>query len=218
MFNKSIDNKKKYTTNDGIEVVDLSEGIFDKQYTMSQVGEVYKVPKEFEMRPDLISKSLYGSTDYAEMVMKYSMISNPFAVERDDIIFGISLSSIYNPVKESLAEPTKTFDAVKNFHKYIDKDKVPSKPGSDTVTTVIKPQDNNGSNGSGNGEGGNKKQSGIEANISKTGNNGITVKDGKIYFGAIDESLSSVDSSIADCATNGMSLGEFLNATIRELA
>ena len=209
MFSKSLDNKKKYTTDDGIEVVDLAEGIFDSQYAMTQVCTIYKVPKEFEMRPDLISKSLYGTTDYTEMILKYSLISNPFAVERNDLIYGASLSEIYNPVKDSLAEPAKTFDAVKNYHKYIDKDKVPSKPGSDVVTTSIKPQDSANGNGDVNN---------IEANISKTGNNGITVKDGKIYFGAIDESLSSVDSSIADCATDGMTLGEFLNATIRNFS
>ena len=59
-------------------------------------------------------------------------------------------------------------------------------------------------------------QENIEANISKEGNNGITVKGGKIYFGSIDESLTSVDSSIVDCAANGVTLGDFLNATIRQ--
>ena len=76
------------------------------------------------------------------------------------------------------------------------KNKAPKKAGSDSVTQSVSktPQ---------------------EANISKTGNSGLTIKNGKIYFGAIDESLVSVDSSIVDCATDGTSLGEFLNATLR---
>ena len=215
MFKKSIDNKKTYNVADDIPVVDLAEGIFDSKYAMSQICEVYKVPKNMEMRPDLVSKALYGSTDYTEMILKYSLILNPFAMEKDDMIFSPALTSIYKPVKDVLDDPTDTFDAVKNYHKYIDKDKVPEKSGSDSVNLNISKNmggDKKIQNG-GNGLNGN-----MEANISKEGNNGITVKDGKIFFGSIDESLSSVDSSIVDCATDGVTLGEFLNATIRQLS
>jgi sulfatase maturation enzyme AslB (radical SAM superfamily) len=93
---------------------------------------------------------------------------------------------------------TYVFDAVKNYHKYIDKSKVPEKPGSDKVNISI-PSSSRDS----------------EANISKTGDTGLTVKDGKIYFGDIDDQITKVDSSIVNCATNGTSLGEFLNAALR---
>ena len=83
------------------------------------------------------------------------------------------------------------------MHKYIDKNKVPDLNGSEAVTTSI------------------PSKTPEEANISKKGDSGLTVKNGKIYFGAIDESLTSADSSIVDCATDGTTLGEFLNATIR---
>ena len=87
---------------------------------------------------------------------------------------------------------------LKNYHKYIDKSKVPEKPGSDKVNISI-PSSNKDS----------------EANISKTGNTGLTIKDGKIYFGDIDDQITKVDSSIVNCATNGTSLGEFLNAALK---
>lgn len=194
MFSKSLDNKQKYLIDDNIEVVDLSDSIFDKNYAMSQVCSMYKVRKEYEMRPDLISKVIYGSTDYTEMILKYSMVNNPFAIEKDDLIYAVTLSNIYNPIKENSKDDSGVFEAVKNYHKYIDKNKVPSQPGSDPIKT---------------------NTIGTEANISKTGNNGINIKNGKIYFGSIDESLTTVDSSIVDCATSGVSLGEFLNAAIR---
>ena len=108
------------------------------------------------------------------------------------------MSDIYNPVKDTEIDNTSVFDAVKNYHKYIDKSKVPEKPGSDKVNISI-PSSNKDS----------------EANISKTGNTGLTVKDGKIYFGDIDDQITKVDSSIVNCATNGTSLGEFLNAALR---
>ena len=196
MFSKSLDSKSLYNIDDGTEVVDLSESIFNNNIPMSQVYSVFKTRKEYEMRPDLVSIALYGTSDYTEMILKYSLISNPFALERDDIIYAVSLSDIYNPIKESYVDNNGVFDAVKNYHKYIDKSKVPDKPGSDKVEISIKEEN-------------------IEANISKTGDTGLKIKDGKIYFGDIDEQITNVDSSIVDCATNGTSLGDFLNAALK---
>ena len=195
MFSRSLDKKKTYIF-DGIEVVDLSESIFDPKKAMTQICTPYKVSKELEMRPDLVSKYLYGSTDYTEMLLKYLLINNPFSIERGDLIFAASLSNIYNPVKDTEMDTTGAFDAVKNYHKYIDKNKVPDKAGSDNVTQKI-------------------EKSPSEANISKKGDSGLTVKNGKIYFGAIDEQLVPVDDALIECATDGTTLGEFLNATIK---
>lgn len=198
MFTRTLDSKGTYKIDQDIEVIDLADGIFDPNKAMTQICSIYKVRKEYEMRPDLISSVLYGTTDYTEMILKYSLINNPFALEKDDLIYGASMSDIYNPVKDTEIDNTGVFDAVKNYHKYIDKSKVPEKPGSDKVNISI-PSSNKDS----------------EANISKTGNTGLTVKDGKIYFGDIDDQITKVDSSIVNCATNGTSLGEFLNAALR---
>ena len=198
MFTRTLDSKGTYKIDQGIEVIDLADGIFDPNKAMTQICSIYKVRKEYEMRPDLVSSVLYGTTDYTEMILKYSLINNPFAIEKDDIIYGAAMSDIYNPVKDTTIDSTGVFDAVKNYHKYIDKHKVPEKPGSDKVNISI-PSSNKDS----------------EANISKTGNTGLTIKDGKIYFGDIDDQITKVDSSIVNCATNGTSLGEFLNAALR---
>ena len=198
MFARTLDSKGTYKIDQDTEVIDLADGIFDPNKAMTQICSIYKVRKEYEMRPDLISSVLYGTTDYTEMILKYSLINNPFALEKDDLIYGASMSDIYNPVKDTEIDNTGVFDAVKNYHKYIDKSKVPEKPGSDKVNISI-PSSNKDS----------------EANISKTGNTGLTVKDGKIYFGDIDDQITKVDSSIVNCATNGTSLGEFLNAALR---
>ena len=198
MFTRTLDSKGTYKIDQGIEVIDLADGIFDPNKAMSQICSIYKVRKEYEMRPDLVSSVLYGTTDYTEMILKYSLINNPFAIEKDDIIYGAAMSDIYNPVKDTTIDSTGVFDAVKNYHKYIDKHKVSEKPGSDKVNISI-PSSNKDS----------------EANISKTGNTGLTIKDGKIYFGDIDDQITKVDSSIVNCATNGTSLGEFLNAALR---
>jgi len=198
MFTRTLDSKGTYKIDQGIDVIDLADGIFDPNKAMTQICSVYKVRKEYEMRPDLVSYVLYGTTDYTEMILKYSLINNPFAIEKDDLIYCASMSDIYNPVKDAEIDNTGVFDAVKNYHKYIDKSKVPEKPGSDKVNISI-PSSNKDS----------------EANISKTGDTGLTIKDGKIYFGDIDDQITKVDSSIVNCATNGTSLGEFLNSALK---
>ena len=207
MFNRSIDSKGKYTLDDGTEVVDLADGIFDPNKAMTQICSIFKLRKEYEMRPDLVSMVLYGSTDYTEMVMKYSLIPNPFALEEDDLIYNAALSNIYNPIKETEIDNNGVFDAVKNYHKYIDKSKVPSQPGSDKNELEIPGAEQYQSSGI--------NDNNTEANISKTGDTGITIKDGKIYFGDIDSTITKVDSSIVDCATSGTTIGEFINAAIR---
>lgn len=210
MFNRSIDSKGKYTLDDGTEVIDLADGIFDPNKAMTQICSIFKLRKEYEMRPDLVSMVLYGSTDYTEMVMKYSLIPNPFALEEDDLIYNAALSNIYNPIKEMDIDNNGVFDAVKNYHKYIDKSKVPSQSGSDKNTMEIPGAEQYSSTSSGG-----INDNNTEANISKTGDTGITIKDGKIYFGDIDSTITKTDSSIVDCATSGTTIGEFINAAIR---
>ena len=212
MFTRSIDSKGKYTLDDGTEVIDLADGIFDPNKAMTQFCSIFKLRKEYEMRPDLVSMVLYGSTDYTEMVMKYSLIPNPFALEENDLIYNAALSNIYNPIKETEIDNNGVFDAVKNYHKYIDKSKVPSQPGSDQNNLEIPGVEKyNSTTPSKNGI----NDYNTEANISKTGDTGITIKDGKIYFGDIDSTITKTDSSIVDCATSGITIGEFINAAIR---
>lgn len=211
MFVNSLDKKTKYVTDDGYECYDLSEGIIDSNRKQPSLINIKKVPPMFEMRPDLISNSLYGTPDYAELVIKYSMINNPFAIEKDDIIACISLSSINNQLRETEIDRPNTFDAVKNYHKYIDKSKVPSKNGSDSMDIEISTK---------------KDSDNIEPNMSKNGNNGIIIKNGKVYFGAaldeklkvnIDETTTAPDANLTlpCCADNGISLGTFLTKALK---
>ena len=209
MFSNSLDNKKKYTTDDGYECYDLSESIFDLKKKQPILINIKKVPPSFEMRPDLISDSLYGTPDYAELVIKYSMVNNPFAIEANDIITCISLTTLTNQVKEVEPERNNVFDAIKNYHKYIDKSKVPSKNGSDSVNVEISKQKEN-----------------LEPNMSPDGNNGITIKNGKVYFGAsLDEKLNAnIDENtvapeagltLPCCSDNGMTIGTFITKALK---
>ena len=171
MFSKSLDNKSLFTNADGESLYDITESIYSRRYDMLSVHSIYKANRQCEMRPDYLSACLYGDEAYAEIVIKSAMIANPFSLEMGDLVYAMTLDNIYNDVKES--KPTEEegkslYELVKRYHKYIDKNKVPEAAGSEenkveALSDRAKPV--------------------LEPNISKTGDTGIVVKNGKIYFG-----------------------------------
>ena len=68
----------------------------------------------------------------------------------------------------------------------------------------------------------------VEANLANNGESGIKLVNGKIYFGnnvysdpndiSDVRGSNKVDSDLVDCARNGVTLGQFLDATIRNNA
>ena len=319
MFYNTLDRKPHFVKDD-IEMVDLGDSIFNTQASNITCA-FYKVTKEMEMRPDLMSIAAFGEDSYTEMIMKYSSICNPFSIENEDIIAVPLLNNVYNEVKDYILESgskgNAIYDLIKNYHKYIDKSKVPSSNGSvessvrgskgagngilseegsltnqgantptneysntfpgtsggsGTSSTAGSPNsgingDNGiggegylnpengagGYNGSGSGAGGNGSGSGaggnganetgdyinynngnnnnagatgaVEPNMANNGNNGISIINGRIYFGpnvsakASDitdvEGDNSVVNDLVDCAKNGVTIGQFLNATVK---
>lgn len=49
-------------------------------------GQLFVVPEEGEMRPDLVSHGFYGDTKYADAILKYNGISNPFSLNSGDLL------------------------------------------------------------------------------------------------------------------------------------
>lgn len=230
MFRNTIDSKSTYNDADGYEVIDLGKSIFGNQVDRNIVYSIYRVPAEMEMRPDLVSNAMYGSSEYAEMVMKYSGISNPFAISEGDVVMLPSMSTVYNDVASDLLENYETADKtdlVKKYHKYIDPEKKPATAGSEVNSTEIAKGSANNTAGTasmsrqGSSSG---RPAGNEANISQKGSSGISIINGRIYFGdTVSANTFDVtdidgtnlrDSSVVDCAREGVTLGQFLNATI----
>ena len=213
MFTNTIDKKNTYTNNDGIELLDLSDSIFNSNLK-AVTCSFYKVTKEMQMRPDLLSIASFGEDTYAEMIVKYSEICNPFAIEEDDVIAVPSLNSIYNEVKDVIlsnnTEDEGTYNLVKNYH-----------------TSPVQGNKNATQNKSISGTEGNSSvgNSPVEPNMANNGNSGISVINGRIYFGpnvsvkATD--ITDVDgdniaeSDLVDCAKSGVTIGQFLNATVK---
>lgn len=190
MFTKSLDNKITYTNSDGIEMIDIMDTIYMGMYDEKTIHSVYKANKQCEMRPDYLSACLYGDEAYAEIAIKTAMLSNPFALEAGDIVYAMTLDNIYNNVKEVVIDSKNggpsMYELVKRYHKYIDKDKVPKAAGSEENKIKITPD-----------------KLALEPNISKTGSTGITIKNGKIYFGKNKSEIDAI-SEVRPDVNNGV--------------
>lgn len=246
MFKNSIDNKESYYDSKQNIMIDLGEPIFDKTYGQSTVFSFYRLDKSMEMRPDLASIGMYGTDEYTEMVLKYAGIDNPFTVEQDDLLYLPSLNTIDNDIRPIIAaadagQSNSVANAIKNYHKYIDPGKAPANPGSQVNSVKDKTDSNINNNVSSSGansvtgilrnnttngpKGSNGENTPTEANLSN-GNSGITIKNGKIYFGdsGISTPVSDITdidntnktaSDLVDCARNGITIGQFLDLTTK---
>ena len=71
MFANSLDNKPVFTLPDGTEIKDLTQSMFDMGAPNYISYNVYKIPRQYEMRPDLISTAVYKDSKYAELILKF---------------------------------------------------------------------------------------------------------------------------------------------------
>jgi hypothetical protein len=181
----------------------------------------YRVPKDYVMRPDLISKVIYNNSAYAEIILKYNGISNPFSINEGDMILVPNLEGAQaNINKREKTGTASGADAIRNSYKYIDLAKVPQKGQElqnfddrqlnntetevtseatsgttntiDTAGLITGPQVNVGTGA-------------LPPNIAPEGSSQITYRSGRVYFG----------DSVATCLKSGVSTSEFLSAIIK---
>lgn len=200
MFTNTIDKKPIINDKNNNIIRDLTKSIFNFSNVNFIGTSVYRVPKGYEMRSDLISQSTYNNTLYAEFILKYNSISNPFTIAPDDII----LIPVLDDFKEHVNIVTfnnvnNLENRIRNKYKYIDPTKIPkidsniSKFNNRNLAETVKTTET-------------RKET-LPPNITKTDDLGITHRNGRVYFGeTIGESA---------CLKNGMSSSEFLTKVIK---
>jgi hypothetical protein len=199
MFLNSIDRKPLFQKSDGIVIRDLTQSMFDFRSDNYINFSIYKVPMDYQMRPDLISQAMYNNTIYAEYILKYNGISNPFSIDEGDIIVIPNLDSAKDNTK-SRTDELEGSDAkrIRDSYKYIDPGKAPRRDdGTENFDrrnlSSKKDQIEDGA---------------LPPNIAQEGERGITYRNGRVFFGeGIGESA---------CLKNGMSSAEFLTQVIRQ--
>lgn len=193
MFNNSIDNKKFFTRPDGIKVRDLTYSMFDLGVNNYISYNVYRVPKEYQMRPDLIARAVYNNSIYAEVILKFNSISNPFSIKEGDIILIPDLDSVKQKINQTgTGESTSKADKIRNSYKYIDPLKKPKKDVNlsefDQRKISVTPAN------------------ALPPNFADAGTKQLTYRGGRVYFG---------EGAEEKCLTNGMTQSEFITKVIK---
>jgi len=194
MFNNSIDSKPFFTRSDGKIIRDLTQSMFNLKTRDYISYNVYRVPREYAMRPDLIAKAVYNNSIYAEIILKYNGISNPFSIDEGDIILIPDLDSAVGKIKSGTkSESDDRANKIRNSYKYIDPLKIPSKAGKKRLAEFNKRQIINTPSGT------------LPPNFAEEGTSQLTYRNGRVYFGE----------GVETCLKNGMSTSEFLTNVIK---
>lgn len=185
-FTSTQETKKLITDKKGNDYIDFLEK--DINYAIGDSGPIainyYFVPDSNVMRPDLVTIDMYVVVDdYMEMLLKFNGISNPLAIDKDDIFVmyepystsknmrnsGTNLEA-KNDVREQYLSPekkSKIDPKLKEFEKR-------NKQSIKVESTNLPP------------------------NYAAFGDKEIEIKGGKIYFGPnVSKSITEVGNSIS---------------------
>lgn len=198
MFLNSLDRKPLIKRPDGLLVRDLTQSMFDLKSGSYVNLSVYRVPKEYSMRPDLLSQASYNNTIYAEFILKYNGISNPFSIGEGQVVVIPDINNA-KEVAKSRSDDGEDSDAkrIRNSYKYIDPTKVPRRDADVESFDRRNLQ----------GKKSQLQDGALPPNISQEGEKGIVTRNGRVYFG---ENVSQ-----SACLKNGMSQSEFLTKVIK---
>lgn len=194
MFSKTIDIKPLFKKPNGDIVKDLTKSIFDLSKETYVAVKAYTIPNEYAMRPDLVSLAVYNTTEYAEIILKYNSISNPFSLNEGDVILVPDINAVQNLLKSE--ETYSNGDSlVRNTYKYLDLSKIPVNDNSlkefnnRNLTSI-----NNSTNSS------------LPPNIAPEGATQVTTRNGRVYFG---------ENVAPSCVKNGDAVSEYMVKVIK---
>jgi hypothetical protein len=190
MFLNSLDNKPLLTKEDGMVIRDLTQSMFTFKTNNYISFQAYIIPKEYAMRADLISQSVYNNTLQAEFILKYNGISNAFTISPGDVILVPDLNSAKDNIRKEGEGADSPENRIRLSYKYLDPTKAPSK---DKVAIAFEDRS--------------LKEGALPPNIAEEGAQQIVHRNGRVYFGeGVSESA---------CLKNGMSSSEFLTTIIK---
>ncbi len=117
--------------------------VFEKniKYSNTIILHKYFIPREFEMRLDLISNELYGNSKYIEELMVINNIISPYSLKENQMIYYCSIDdmqSLYT--KDDMKENDKIREAIikssQSDKKPQQKDKIPTTLKSKNIKQV----------------------------------------------------------------------------------
>lgn len=133
-LSKTIDNKPIITKDNGEMLYDLTKQNF-KPTDRPTIIDYIIVSDEFSMRADLISMAAYRDISAVDLILKQNSISNPFSIDKDDVIYiqerreinnqfvNLDKISNKNKVRNQYLDPDKAPKIDANLKKFIDRQK-----------------------------------------------------------------------------------------------
>lgn len=215
MFENTIDKKKMITDKNGNEIVDLTTSIFGHNVTGMSDYNMVRLSKTYQMRADKVSFAEYGNIEETEFILKYSGISNPFSLDKDDVLLIPNIQQAKAQMVDLEDEEKKDKTAqIRNYFKFTNKD---FKSNSDSYDKFANKEIPSGIKSA------TPNADYIVPYISDDGTAAITVRGGRVYFGednataasnVVQAVIDSAASAIADqCAINGLTLADFVRAS-----
>jgi hypothetical protein len=191
---------KPLITKDGETIVDLTYPSVRYNYDPYIIGVVV-MNQQLEMRPDLVSRNAYATTEYWDFILKYNGISNPFSISKDDIFLVPALDDMRDQIAESGAKQVFA-DSVRK--QYIDVSKK-AKVDPKLATAELKRREAQKKKADGIGV---ASVNNLPPNIAEEGDREIIIKGGKVFFGP------NVSSNLQECEVP-LSKSEFISKLIK---
>lgn len=211
MFTNTIDKKKFVTDNNGNQLVDLAASIFSKSAAGLNTYQTVKLTSHYQMRADKVAFAEYGTDEYTEYILKYSGVSNPFSIAEDDVLFIPDPGQAEAQMQDIEDEKTEIANQVQTYYKFTNTDFKSDSKSYDNLANKVIPK-------------GTPQQENVGFTVPYISDEGtaITIKNGRMYFGTDAGNIASPEQYAKElatkldekCAVNGMSLTDFVRASI----
>ncbi len=222
MFVYTIDKKPEITDLKGNTIVDFIKPLFNKESTGVADYQIMRVDAEkYQMRPDLISMAMYGDIDEAEYILKFSGISNPFSLDKDDILKIPNDQEVYgmmavNSPDEDTTNTVDTAAEIRHNFKYYDPELNPYNKNGQSYRDLENKKIPSGIIDKGKIV--NKTGNIMVPYISEDGRTAVTIRNGKVYFGE-DSGLNMASSEkISQVANITSTIQNAINNTMTKLS
>lgn len=212
MFTNTIDKKKTIIDKKGNEIVDLTTSIFSPGARGLDAYQTVKLNSHYQMRPDKVAFAEYGTDEYTEYILKYSGVSNPFSLDKDDILFIPEPSEAEAQMADIENTEIDAKEQLQIYYKFTNKDFKSDSTSYDKLAEKVIPS----------GVLSAEENDGFMVPYISDQGTAITIQNGRMYFGtdagnvATPEDYAQQLANALDekCATNGMSMTDFVRASI----
>jgi len=176
MFDNTIDKKQKVVDKNGNEIVDLTTSIFKRSVSGINSYNSVRMNEYYQMRADKIAFNYYHTDEGTEYILKYSGISNPFSLDKDDVLMIPNMGQANEQMTDYSEETDINKDQVALYYKFTNTDFKSNSASYDALAAkkipsgVLTADDSNMY---------------MVPYISDDGTTAVTIKNGRMYFGAV---------------------------------